>query len=532
MVSTGHDHSDRHHRKEGRHDHFPYTQYLTRPAIAERVIFIVSAGVDLVPGTVFTNRYRVIRRIAAGGMGAVFEVLHLETQRRRALKVMHATLLQSEDLRERFRREATVAAHVDSEFIVDVFDAGVDEATGMPFLVMELLRGEELGERLKRVGHFEADEALNYLHYVGLALDKTHQASIIHRDLKPANVYLAEKEEGGVRVKVLDFGIAKIIAEGTSTGATTQSLGTPLYMAPEQFNPRSKLTNAVDIYALGMMAYTLLVGVPYWFEEARGGNVYAVVALAIHGIAEPASVRATARGIQLSAQFDAWFARATALDPKQRFPTASTAVQELALALGKGRQPRPSMASVNADLPQSVSLQATPAATNIASPATPWPSVVGSGTTKIGQLPESTSMSAAATSPKPTHSTAPWIFVLGGGIGALSLGLIVFFMMWGNTSTTPPNPAQGSNAEVSSSGNVAPMVSLAPPSPPIEDKPTPALTTQPPAASASTTPAPTPIVVRTSAPAAARTSAPATTSATTSIATSTTPPRKKSYTRE
>ena len=103
-------------------------------------------------GAIFAGRYRVVRPIAAGGMGAVYEVIHLDTGRRRALKVMLPHVLQSEELRERFKREARVAADVESEFIVDVFDAGVDEPTGMPFLVMELLRGEDLGARLRRSG--------------------------------------------------------------------------------------------------------------------------------------------------------------------------------------------------------------------------------------------------------------------------------------------------------------------------------------------------------------------------------------------
>jgi serine/threonine-protein kinase len=97
---------------------------------------------DLACGAVFAGRYRVERRIAAGGMGAVYEVVHIETNRRRALKVMHAEMVQSDELRGRFRQEARVAAEIDSEHIVDVFDAGIDDATGMPFLVMELLRGE------------------------------------------------------------------------------------------------------------------------------------------------------------------------------------------------------------------------------------------------------------------------------------------------------------------------------------------------------------------------------------------------------
>src|SRR3954469_6996468 len=107
---------------------------------------------ELREGTVFAGRYRVVRRIGTGGMGSVSEVVHLETERRRALKVMHPHILQSDELRERFKREAKVAAHIESEFIVDVFDAGIDEPTQMPFLVMELLRGEEVGRRLKRLG--------------------------------------------------------------------------------------------------------------------------------------------------------------------------------------------------------------------------------------------------------------------------------------------------------------------------------------------------------------------------------------------
>ncbi len=233
-------------------------------------------------GAVFAGRYHVVRCIAAGGMGAVYEVIHLETERRRALKVMHPHILQQDDMRERFKLEAKVAAHIESDFIVDVFDAGIDEPTRMPFLVMELLRGEDLGKRLKRLGKLPPEEVVLHLHQTALALDKTHKASIVHRDLKPANLFLAEREDNPPRIKVLDFGVAKVVAEN-ATGDVTQSIGTPLYMSPEQFNPKSRLTGASDIYALGMIAYTLLVGVPYWFEEGRGGNIFALAAVAVHG---------------------------------------------------------------------------------------------------------------------------------------------------------------------------------------------------------------------------------------------------------
>src|SRR5512132_1995102 len=167
-------------------------------------------------GSVFAGRYRVVRCLAEGGMGAVYEVIHLETDRRRALKVMHPHLFQSEEMRERFKREARIAAHVDSEYIVDVSDAGVDYATRMPFLVMELLRGEELGDRLKRMGRLPPEEVVLYMQQAAWALDRTHAASIVHRDLKPANLFLTTREDGTPRIKILDFGVAKLVAESST----------------------------------------------------------------------------------------------------------------------------------------------------------------------------------------------------------------------------------------------------------------------------------------------------------------------------
>ena len=125
--------------------------------------------VNLAEGSIFAGRYKVVRSIAAGGMGAVYEVLHVGTARRRALKVMHPHLEQSDDFRKRFEAEARIAGQVESAYIVDVFDAGVDEATKMPFLVMELLKGEELGKRLRRVGKFEFQECVGYLWQTALA---------------------------------------------------------------------------------------------------------------------------------------------------------------------------------------------------------------------------------------------------------------------------------------------------------------------------------------------------------------------------
>src|SRR5262249_2571544 len=134
----------------------------------------MSSGLE--PGTIFAGRYEVLKRIAAGGMGAVYEVRHVETARRRALKVMVPEMFQSAEFRDRFKLEARIAAEIESEFIVEVVDAGVDDATKVPFIVMELLKGEDLRRRLKDKGRFLHIEVVTYLQQTALALDKTHKA--------------------------------------------------------------------------------------------------------------------------------------------------------------------------------------------------------------------------------------------------------------------------------------------------------------------------------------------------------------------
>jgi serine/threonine-protein kinase len=284
-------------------------------------------------GTLFAGRYRVVRLIAEGGMGAVYEVLHTETNRRRALKVMHRHILAKDEQGERFKREARVAAGIESEHLVDVSDAGIDEATNTPFMVMELLRGEDLEERVKRLGALPIDEVLTYLRQTAIALDKTHAESIVHRDIKPANLFLTYRDDQSPRIKILDFGLAKVVAE-SPMGQTTASLGTPLYMAPEQFIPASKVSPATDIFALGLVAYTLLVGETYWFLESKTvRGVIPFIMLATQGPQKSAVERAANKNVTLPRAFDEWFFRATAVKPHDRFVSASAAVEALAKAL-------------------------------------------------------------------------------------------------------------------------------------------------------------------------------------------------------
>jgi serine/threonine protein kinase len=214
---------------------------------------------ELRVGATFNGRYRVLRRIRAGGMGAIYEVLHRETRRRRALKVMLPGLVSDPELRARFEREATIAAGIRSEHIVETIDAGVDAATGMPFLVMELLVGLDLMQLLEERGRLTGAEVVLLLGQAALALDQTHAAGVIHRDLKPQNLFLTHRDDGTPRLKVLDFGIARLAVADQSTAV----LGSPLYMPPEQIRGEGTIGPPADVYALAHLAFTLLVGAPY-----------------------------------------------------------------------------------------------------------------------------------------------------------------------------------------------------------------------------------------------------------------------------
>jgi serine/threonine-protein kinase len=219
---------------------------------------------------------------------------------------------------------------------------------------MELLEGEDLGQRLLRQGPLSRDETVGYLWHVALALDRTHQAGIVHRDLKASNLFVTRREDGTALIKVLDFGVAKVLTMERSGEHRTQTVGTPIYMAPEQFRAEGRISPATDIYALGMLSYTLLVGVHYWTREhERCENPFAFASIAVHGPQDNPSARALNEHVLLPPAFDDWFFRATSRWPQDRFPTATGAVSELAAALGVEIPVAPSLPMAPSVLEQS-----------------------------------------------------------------------------------------------------------------------------------------------------------------------------------
>jgi serine/threonine-protein kinase len=194
---------------------------------------------------------------------------------------------------------------------------------------MDLLDGHDL-EKVAAAGPQAPDVVVEWLRQAGRALDRAHRLGILHRDLKPANLFLTRREDGSDLVKILDFGIAKLIHERGGTTASGQILGTPMYMSPEQAVSQSELTGATDRHALGLIAYRLLVGQTYW----RSDSVVQLVNELVYAPMAPPS----ARGVALGAAFDAWFLRACARDAKARFPTAYEQIEALAEALGLPRR--------------------------------------------------------------------------------------------------------------------------------------------------------------------------------------------------
>jgi serine/threonine-protein kinase len=206
-----------------------------------------------------SNKYRVLRFIAEGGMGSVYEAQHLLVRRRFAVKFLRRELTHRRDVLTRFTREAQAAGALESENIAAVIDFGI-ASDGTPYLVMEYLEGEDLGQLLAREGPLPAERAADVVLQAALGVQMAHEAGIIHRDLKPHNLFVCRRADGSDLVKILDFGVAKIEASGAQAAVTRTGsmLGTPAYMSPEQARGETALDARTDVYALGVILYEAL----------------------------------------------------------------------------------------------------------------------------------------------------------------------------------------------------------------------------------------------------------------------------------
>ena len=211
-------------------------------------------------GQVMSGRYRLGDEIGRGGMAKVFAAVDQDLDRRVALKVLQPSLAGSETIRRRFLREARTAANLTSDHVVRVFDVGSLE-DGQLWIVMERLEGRDLRQRLAS-GALAVEEAVDVILQACVALAEAHAAGLVHRDLKPSNLFVSASPDGTTRIKVLDFGIAKAMQRDEDPGLTSTSelLGSPRYMSPEQLRASSAVDLRSDVWALGVILYELLAG--------------------------------------------------------------------------------------------------------------------------------------------------------------------------------------------------------------------------------------------------------------------------------
>lgn len=409
---------------------------------------------------------------------------HLTLRSPVAIKVMDASIAATKEGSARFLREAQAAASLRSTHVVQIFDYGVDE--GVPYIVMELLEGESLQDRLERVRTLSPPEVARIFLEVGRAMEKAHEAGIVHRDLKPDNIFIVHEGDREL-TKVLDFGIAKVTNVGTDSGqmnlATLTAdagalLGTPHYMSPEQAQGNKTIDRRTDTWAMAVIAYRCLTGrLP--FQSSAVGDI--IIKICIQPLPVPSKIAPVPDG------FDEWFAKGVSRDADARFQSA----RELAETLHKVLLGSEARLSGLLDAASSVS------SVSNSSVSRSVPVQTGSETIAGNDLPErwlTTGHAAASertvipTSTSEGH-TKMLVLIAGGLVGAI----VGAGVLWATTASHGDDAASPASAAPASSAakSATETKQAAPPaephviSPPAETAPTaaPPEAAQPPAQS-------------------------------------------------
>jgi eukaryotic-like serine/threonine-protein kinase len=308
-----------------------YADPMNAPSVERR------GGIPEIPyGTVVGNEYMVLQPLSRGSTAALYVAEQLSTSSHRALKVLRPECVSDPTLYRRFEREAQVAARIPSEHVAQVIAAGVDGKLDLPWIAMELLEGQNLAHHVEEHGPMAKEAVRETLEQLCHALAAAHKLGIVHRDLKPANVFLSEARRVGSKrvVKVLDFGIAKIVAE--SVTLQNAPLGTPSWMAVEQ-TLGEPVTTATDVWALGLLAFFMLTGKAFWHASARPDNTRAVLREIVYDPIPIAWARAIDLGVPdrlIPDGFNEWFAQCVVRTVRDRFVNAGAAYAALANALG------------------------------------------------------------------------------------------------------------------------------------------------------------------------------------------------------
>jgi serine/threonine protein kinase len=421
-------------------------------------------------GTLVVGKYRLETELARGGMGSVWLARHVALDSHVAVKFLAPKLTDSKNYLGRFEREARAAARIDSPYVVHVQDFGVE--AGTPYLVMELLHGEDLGTRLDRELRLDLAEAAQILIQAGRGIRRAHEAGIVHRDLKPSNVFLAIIDDEEV-VKLLDFGIAK--DTGSSVGECTQRgliLGSPHYMSPEQAMGEG-VDHRSDLWSVGVVLYRMVTGVlPF------PGNGMPQVLSKVLGKQPPKMAEVAP---DLPAQLDGFFASALAKGKDQRFQNIHELMESfLAIAAPELDAERPSSHGLRCAITsprRAAVVVSSEAAITLDAPVTSNAPVISDAhgaeeqptlpsqndaralaSTRVERLREAPKPAAPATLPEPTSVTkrsmkdpmqAPrsrwqprWSFAAGVVATLIATGLITILL----GSGPPPPSASGTAA--------------------------------------------------------------------------------------
>jgi serine/threonine-protein kinase len=274
-------------------------------------------------GDILAGKYRVERVLGEGAMGVVVAAMHVHLGERVALKFLKSELASSQEVVARFLREAQSAVRIKGEHIARVSDVGTLE-TGAPYMVMEYLTGSDLGDLLEKKGKFDVATAADCVIQACDALAEAHVLGIVHRDLKPSNLFLTKRPDGSALVKVLDFGVAKLLNNDPSKPALTANgavIGSPVYMSPEQLLGKKTVDIRSDVWQLGVILYELLTG-----ECPFDGRTMADIMLAI-GVHPPRPLRQLRADVP--PELEATILRCLEKEPDKRTPDVAALAEGL-----------------------------------------------------------------------------------------------------------------------------------------------------------------------------------------------------------
>ncbi len=274
-------------------------------------------------GTVLAGRVRVGEVLAEGGMGVVYRGREKGSREPVAIKFLSTAGLSSREAYDRFLQEARIASRIDHRGIVRTRLLGITQ-DGTPYMVMDLLRGEDLASRLRRDGRLELDEAIDVIEQVLEALRVVHQAGIVHRDLKPENIFLEERASGQVVVKILDFGVSRLLGQAGSVDRLTEAgrvYGTPHYASPEAARGAADIDHRADVYACGVLLFEMLTGRPPFDSESMARLMVDVITAA------PPDPRALRPDVPPA--LSAVIARCLEKEPADRFQSAGWMLRAL-----------------------------------------------------------------------------------------------------------------------------------------------------------------------------------------------------------